>query len=209
MIRDIIKAVGPYIEALPWVDVYGGIVYRIGMANIVEGKNTGTEYYPVMCNVSEMDCTTGGRYLELAPDDSKKSVVFWYAISDARVEQGQMGGRSMADTVKITQDYKAVIWLNLPKLGRSDCFDPMLAAMDIIHAVAEAPKLSGDFFFSPQIEVASITTDPEAAFRDFAFSGLTLYPYSAAAVTYRVSMIVGHKCPLDSWVGSELSCIKY
>ena len=119
-IRYLIDTIlSPQITALSFADKYAGIVKTINIA-VDNQTETGTvKRYPVACNVVNGDCTNVGLYNELVPDDTKKSVIYWEMI------QPMFNAGYTKTNDFFNKRFKGVarlvVWLNLAKLGISEC----------------------------------------------------------------------------------------
>lgn len=110
---------------LGWIERVGGLV-QIASRPVystagpgMKATQTGTEYYPVACNVNVADCWENGVYKLLEPDGKKSGVLFF--MDNGGIRQIAIEGPKSA-FVRFSFSLKMLCWLNLPRLG-----DPITA----------------------------------------------------------------------------------
>ena len=98
-----------YLQGLPFVDRLAGVVRTV----TITGEDGKRKAFPVACNVTNADCTAG-RYQDLVPDSSRKSVMYF-----------EDGGTVLTGLLKGDPQFRSTIrligWLNLKKMGLTDC----------------------------------------------------------------------------------------
>jgi hypothetical protein len=134
----------PEIEALPYVDRYGGLVQTMHMVVDNGTENGVKKRYPVACDVTSRDCTNTGIYQDLIPNDSRKSVVYWEEITPLR----NKGTTRTNDfyTKKFVGTARLVFWANLSQLGIDNCNDLFFAIPQLEKIITKKGKiLVGDY----------------------------------------------------------------
>src|SRR5690554_4531939 len=118
MIQSVLSVFDNTIKALPFVQRYGGLVYRVELRD----REGNAEYYPVSCSVTAQDCFETGKYKALAPDDKYTSVLFWDQITPVSIAY------KSPKVYRATATVRLVGWFNLNRLGITSCdgFDAVL-----------------------------------------------------------------------------------
>jgi hypothetical protein len=115
VIAEVLRA---KLGGLPWLERTAGLVQVASRPayTTVEGKavQTGTQTYPVACNVNVADCWENGVYKLLEPDQSKSGVAFF--MDNGGIQQIGTEGPRGAD-IRFQFNLRLLIWLNLPRLG--------------------------------------------------------------------------------------------
>lgn len=81
--------------------------------------------YPVKCNTTEAECKTKAAYTSLAPDSTKKSIVYFMERSPLESKEVWNRGRKKSARTsgrqRDTQVLDMFVWLNYKKLGYDGC----------------------------------------------------------------------------------------
>lgn len=136
MIRLVMESVRPSIEAVPWVERYGGLAYPITVQEITGDTETINKTFPFSDYVSDLtDCELSERYYYLTPDDSKKSIVYFEQSSDMTFNTLARGGARLRGVLRGVQNFRLVCWVNLNKIGSEIVSDGSLLAAELWAAV--------------------------------------------------------------------------
>lgn len=96
------------VASLPFVDKYAGAVKVLSYKD--PASDNIVKRFPVDCNMDLENCKKGKRYLDLCPDDKKKSVMY---LEDLGIRMVQREG----NYTFWRSSFDLVCWLNLPKIG--------------------------------------------------------------------------------------------
>ena len=77
MTNDIAEILKDKIAGLPFVDRITGLVKILSFRETQENGSSKLKSYPIACNVTAGDCVNTGKYQDLVPNSSKKSVIFF------------------------------------------------------------------------------------------------------------------------------------
>lgn len=98
---------------LDFVDKISGLVQTVYMDVLDENKTRVQKSFPVSCDATYEDCIDGA-YLDLCPDSSKKSVLYF-----------EDGGVAFIDQKGKFKNYRSILrlicWLNVAKIKAEEC----------------------------------------------------------------------------------------
>jgi len=185
----------PELEALDFVDRYGGLVKTMNILMPTDGDNTVQKRYPVACNVSAKDCENTGIYQNLVPDDSKKSVVYWEEVTPMQ----NSGYTQLRDfyTKKMIGTARLVVWLNLNKLGISNCTDAILTLPPIEKIITKKINIIGGIYDTNLLMVqpkGMVKKSPKNIFGKYTYpdnAQYYLYPFDYYAIDVQFEL---HQC---------------
>ena len=182
----------PKIQPLDFVDRYAGIVRTI---NIAEGNGTETgiiKRYPLACDVTGVDCANVGVYQNLVPDDTKKSVIYWEMISP----MSNTGYTKTKDFYrkKFKGTARLVVWLNLAKLGITNCTDSILVLPILEKEITTRGKIlsgiyEGDLLWIEPLRM--VNQDINTIFGKYDYNKLKnyyLYPFDFFAIDVQFTL---------------------
>jgi hypothetical protein len=196
MINEIIESLKPKITALPFIDKYGGLVRVVKKAYTNE-QGVYYKTFPVTCETDLSDCGDEGKLKALTPNDSYKSLAYFESAGNVRVSSTQYKGK---EVVKVTAPIDFICWLNLPKLGISECHSSIFELM-MIQFFYEDHK--GKCESSPitytdlKINILSFSSRDEKIFSKYSYGdmlGLTLYPFDFFKVNLEITFYVDPNC---------------
>lgn len=200
IIANIIKS---QIEGLAFIDRIAGLVKVVRRQDVSE-KGTIVKVFPVDCGVTEKDCVNS-KYTDLVPNSKCKSIHYFEDLGSTLT--GQENGR-----FNFESKIKLVGWLNLKKLGKTDCSVSHLAIAAILK------QITSKYFSSPSnkmslIQIRCTGIDPKSAaiFSKYSYSEeinqYLLFPFDYYAMTFTVVFSVANSC-IDEWVAStETNCV--
>lgn len=196
MVNKILEQFRTDVEAIPWIDKYGGLAKTIEVDGEVDGKQY-VIHYPVSCGNANESCISSGNYTELLPNTNYKSVV--YFIQETPFQRIGKKDRSF-DVWEFKTTLRLVCWLNLPKLGYKDqfCNAVSLFVMDFWKNI-ESFKTSNP---SAKLEViAQLPNDEKLVFQEYLGGviqdrmGLfTLYPYGFFGLNISLTADLAPSC---------------
>jgi len=176
----------PQIKALAWVDKYAGIVKTINIAVDNQTDKGEIKRYPVACDVQNGDCVNTGLYNELTPDDSKSSVLYWELISPAT----NSGFTKTKDfyTKRFKGTARLVVWLNLAKLGLTECNGAINTLPILEKIITQKGKILSGIYEGSMLWVeprAVVKQDIQTVFGAYDYPKLKnyyLYPFDFYAI---------------------------
>lgn len=212
MIDLLVSHLNTRIEAIPWVDRYGGLVRTFETLEPITETASRPKRFPVSCNVTAKECYEKGKFYDLAPNTAYKSVVY--------IEQRSGLGMSLAAVSRgriaiITADLRVVAWLNGPKLGVDSCLLATNAAMEMIRAVnVDMKRLTTPFIiqrlqFTP---AGALRTDPQSVFDRYTYRDMdtVMYsPYAFFGLDVKLTARINVKCLPALMYEDPDECIRY
>lgn len=134
----------PSIAALDWVGRYGGVVKTLYKEVQEKGGKTTIKKFPIACDVTPVDCENQSIFETLIPDDAFKSVVYWEEVSPftniGQTQTKKFNERKFKGTARI------VVWLNLAKLGITNCKDGALTIPSLEKILTKQGKIQSGVF---------------------------------------------------------------
>lgn len=191
MLYLIEPSIGPKIQALPYIERYGGIAYPMT-------HNFGSDSiktFPVSMSLTASQCFEQGKYANLVPDDRYKSVAYLEGLSSP----AQIGFRDAKKGVaRISQSAKLVVWLNLQKLGVTDQATVGLMALAAVDAIqATYAIIYAGAHGRMEVMNATIRLDKNSAFGSYSYTdkqALFMWPYAFFAVEFQAVIELPRKC---------------
>jgi hypothetical protein len=182
------------IEELQFIDKYAGVVQILSY--VESGK---TKKFPAALNLTIEECTSG-RYKDLCPESSKKSVLF-LEDKGARPESDE-GGIS-----NWVASYDLVCWLNNKKLG-STIFSGTAIAQ-ILKKFPSVPFNSGIF----QKVLINVTAVKPKSYNPFIkytineeITQYLMWPYELFTLEIEVSFSINKNCIEIEELNPEIPC---
>lgn len=181
-IADILKA---RIAELTWIERFGGLCVQAirsdfkndGTGNMVK---IGDQIYPVACDVNAEKCWEDGKYKYFMPDASLSAVAFF--VDNGGVDFVSTEGPKQA-RLRMKFNLKFLCWVNLAKLGQTDCNLSGVVAPYVI-AKLHGPQTGTDVLKAVNVTQIRQLIKLPSMFAPFTFEkdgankGLFLYPYN-------------------------------
>lgn len=215
MIRLVMESIKPYIEAIPWVERYGGLIYALTLQQEGEGGDFINKTVPFSDYVTTRDCfEESDRYLYLTPDDSKKSIVYFEQLGDTTFSDLGRGGSRLRGVLQASQNFRLVCWVNLNKIGSEFESDGAILAAQLWAAVdgIKIDKLS-DTLNLPVTNIKwTITSEVQkslAIFSNYSYNdrgAFLMYPFDFFAFNVTAQFFVKKGCITAFPVSGEV-CI--
>ena len=180
-----------HLQGLPFADRLAGLVRTV----TITGEDGKRKAFPVACNVTNADCTAG-RYQDLVPDSSRKSVMYF-----------EDGGTVLTGLLKGDPQFRSTIrligWLNLKKMGLTDCDFATTAITNIIKNLPWAEFNSpANGFVRVKLTGLNVLEKSSAIFSrytyDEAVTQYLLYPYDYFGLNLTVEYTVRRSCIEDA-----------
>lgn len=198
-LANILKA---QIEGLPFIERLGGLVRTLTISEDVEGTKK-RKTFPIDCSVSADDCVRG-KYQDLIPNDAKRSVLYFEEIGPV-----QDIGRNRENYMFRSQ-LRLVGWLNLKKMGFTDCTWSGKAVLQILSRLPRKPFNSGDLLRIKITSVAEVEKQAANIFGkytyDEAINQYLLYPFDYFALNISTDFEVNPAC-IDEIAMQDELCI--
>lgn len=211
MIHAIVAPIKTAIEALDIADKVGGIV--MPLTKEIEGQNN--IIFPVSCDISGQKCYEDGRYFDLLPSESYKTVMYFEQRSGVRYI-GPKGPGS--GTMVYEANVRLVGWLNAKKLGFTDCSITSRVVLTVIKAIlaeqAEYSRNAGRFTVTDgnytnaivEAEVVQQVPKDPSIFSAYTVQQELLYPFDYFAIDLKCFFEVGKNCFVEVVTGTEIEC---
>lgn len=208
MINQIIEAIEPALKALTWVDRYGGIVRTAIRITPDEEGDFFEESFPVSCDTTGADCFNTDSYLELVPDDSKKSVSYF---EDSGLNY-QGSGRAKRASVIFTGSVRFVTWFNCRMIGIDTCdIHPYIIGdlVRIFNQKFDNFQASQIRFLRIKFELDEIESKSPGPFTEYAYEDrqhLLLKPYDHISININVEAEILKNCLPSTPLQEPLIC---
>lgn len=201
MIYDIGDIIKTYLEQLPFKDKVGGIVKAITFA---QGDDEGTgvvrKVMPVDCRVTHRDCIAG-KYTDLIPNSKYKSVMFMEDFGTNVIERE-------ARDFSFQSNIRLIVWLNLKKMGITNCSASALAVATILDKFP-TQHINSSPYTRIKIEVESEEQKSSAIFSRYTFDEekmqYLMYPFDYFALNLTVKYTIPKSC-IPEWEELSESC---
>ncbi len=197
MINDIIETIKPRILELPFIDKYGGLV-RIVKKGYTNENGVYYKTFPVTCETEIADCNDEGKLRALTPDESYKSLSYFESAGNIRVNMEDYKGKRV---VKVIAPIDFVCWLNLPRLGITDCHSSIFELMMIqFFNQSASSKISCEHdinYVDVKFKIISFSSRDEKIFSKYSYGdmlGLLIYPFDFFKINLEISFYVDPNC---------------
>ena len=199
MLHLIINEVESKITSMGLFERYGALVRP--KSRLAPGggmKTIKMETFPISSNLpAGTNCWESGRYKVLAPDSSKKSVAYFEEVQPLTFTKQEDN-----DWMRMEGVVRFVYWLNVPKLNIESTGDTEsevagLVALKVIKALHSKketattnPLLSGSSYRFQFLRQKTKNDDLFAKYSYEKKNVLTVYPYDAGAVEFKINLLV-------------------
>lgn len=207
-----------------WVDRYGGLVQTIKVKKKIHGTDkTTVQSYPISCEVNQEDCNepSDNIYLDLVPDEAKKSILYFEVIRPAQGSQSFDGatGHILRGFQKYTARVRLVVWINAGKLGVGDsngnysCNWEQPYIEQILKTIAKDGTFPNDSDFAGgwyQVGNATITQNDLSIFSKYSYNeyrNYYRYPYAYAAIDFDLSWTYCVGSNTTPILADEIPCV--
>lgn len=217
MIHQLVQPLSDIITGLPYVGRYGGIVknatrtVQIGMTD--QGMPIfDLERFPVSCTVNGEDCFSSGRYLDLVPNDNFSSIFYLEEISGLNYDGVETRLRNKAFH-KFSSRLRLVGWLNLPKLGITDCNGSSLIVGGLMKLLNRQYANLDVPMPIHQLEYRVLTQEPKQAnpFEKYTYGEeqmpLWMYPFDYFSLVIDVRTILHESCLEEFEPDVAIDCV--
>lgn len=199
MNKDIADILKTYVETVGFADKVGGMVKAITYVQGEEGAVV-KKTIPVDCGVTHRECTSG-KYTDLMPNSKYKSVMYFEDNGAALV------GQDVKDFTYISK-LTLVCWMNLKKLGKTDCSASALAIATILNTIPTRHFNSG-IYTRIQVQAESIAEKTDSIFSRYTYDEEKLqylmYPYDYFAINFSIKFTIPKAC-IPAWENEPETC---
>jgi len=191
---------GSYIDNLNFVERLASVVRPMTFFTGSE-QNTIKKVYPIDCSASHKDCVTG-KYTDLVPNSRYKSIHYFEDGGVAPVNTTQRDWR-------FRSSLRLVGWINLKKLGKTDCSVSAQAVLQLINALPSGRFNSGEY---KNIQITSIAEAPKSSAifskytYDEAVTQYLMFPFDYYALDLTVEFTISKSCINDFDLGTPTEC---
>lgn len=193
MISQIGDIIIDKISGLPFIDKYTGVVKILSYKDKLPNGNFQTKKFPAACNITLDECSTG-RYKDLIPDDSKKSVLY---LED----RGMRFIKKEGANISWRASYNLICWLNMPKLGFNDCSYSAIAITSIVSKLPTTPfnsPLFNNIYQKVNINLIGQESKANSPFAKYSYdetiNQFLMYPFDYFTLLLDVDFTVNQKC---------------
>jgi hypothetical protein len=198
MNNDIANYIVSLIETKPFVDKIAGVV--VAASQTVE--NT-VKIFPMACGVQHRECNVG-KYNDLVPNSKYKSIIYF---EDGGVTFGAVAKNLQAFNSRI----RLVGWLNLQKLGSTNCTRASDVIIEILRELPKFPVNEGNFI-RLKITAASEVTKNKQIFSKYTYkeeqNQYLIYPYDYFALDLTAEWFMNLDCIREYTPASPILCPK-
>jgi hypothetical protein len=201
MIIEVGNSVISKIDTLPFLDKYAGIVKTLSLTVVDKDNKPIKKTFPADCQLSLDQCESG-RYKDLCPESSKKSVLF---LEDNGIKYVRSQGG--LDFWKANMNL--VCWLNMPLLGFNDCSYSAIAITGILSKLPVTPFNYGNYQ-RILIKVTGQQSKNINPFQKYTFDETVMqylmYPYDSFLLNLDVDFAINKRCLEAQNLTAALSC---
>lgn len=209
MVQTIINRIHDTVTEMTWVDRYAGLTEIISRDN----KDSGRESYPVSCDVDMKKCWENNQYLDLMPNSTYKSVVYWEALSGLNlVNQRKLSAGRQINVYEAS--VRLVSWLNMKKLGYDKLEGTSKMVQDAMKAInghyIGKETISGILILGADFKLTEVMKrDHVAIFGKYHYGNkvdLYMYPFDFFALNFTMQLHLNHDCVLALAGGAPINC---
>lgn len=189
------------VKDLPFIDKYTGVVKVLKYADTSSGSKV-IKSFPAACTTTLDECESG-RYKDYTPDESKKSITY---LEDTGL---RVVGRE-GNYLLFEANYDLVSWLNLPKLGFTDCSYSGTAILGILKKLPARPFNSGNYHL---IDIQFVSQRPKSVnpFAKYSYDETVMqflmYPFDYFVLALRVTFRVDMRCITIASLTPPVDCV--
>lgn len=193
------------LTGLSFIDKYAGVVRMLSYNEIDKDKKAIKKTFPASCrSIFDEECDSKNkRYLELCPDDTKKSVIY---LEDKGITFNKLDRHKMY----FTAQYDLIGWLNLPKLGFSGCSFTAQAMASIIKAIWLGGVGNVGLYQTVYIQVAGQREKTYNPFLKYSYNlekqQFLMYPYDFFVLPIKVEFAIDERCITEVQIEPPLVC---
>lgn len=198
MTNDLAEILKGKISGLPFMDRITGLVKTLTIRDTQENGTSKVKSYPIACNVTANDCVSNGKYQDLVPSSKHKSVIYFEDTGGT-----QMTGIK-GDLFNFRSTIRLVGWLNLKKMGLTDCNWSSTAVLQVMRELSQLtqPANYHDKYLHLKMTGMSEAVKSVDIFRRYTYdepvSQYLIYPYDYFAIDITIEFSVNKNCIADA-----------
>lgn len=190
-----------YLTALPFTDRIAGVVKPITFVTGTTDKPV-KKTIPVDCGVSQPDCI-GGKYTDLVPNSKYKSIIYW---EDNGV---RLNNQNITRDFNFTSSLRLIVWLNLKKLGKTDCNVSALAVSNVLNTLPTGYFNNG-IYTRLRIVVGEEIIKSNSIFSKYTYDEAVvqylMFPFDYFALDITTTFTIVKSCITDWTNGTPILC---
>lgn len=190
MIRQIIDSILQDITALNFSDTVAGCVITANRNVIDKDNRTIRKSFPIYWNDRTDTCQNYSDYMDLVPNDKKKSIIYWE-------ENGLQMVQNHGGFAEFRASVTLVCWCNL-KLINQFFTDATEVKLNLINAIPEFPQNVGNLYSFIRFIYTGEQQKSNAIFNRYTYNEeekqYLLYPFDYFALNYDVLFYAGKEC---------------
>ncbi len=193
---------GTYISSLSFVERLASVVRPLTFMTGTAEKPV-KKTYPIDCNTSYKDCVSAAKkHTDLVPNSKYKSIHYFE-------DNGVNTINTTERDFRFESRVRLVGWLNLKKLGKTDCSISSKAVLQIINTLPSGRFNSGEF---KNIQITSISEAPKtsAIFSKYTYdesaAQYLMFPFDYYALDITLQFTISKACIEAFELGTETEC---
>ena len=188
MINTIVKNIIPYLEALNFSEVVGGIATTISQNKPIKDNKIIVKKFPAYYNENKTTCNASD-YIDLVPNSNKRSIIYF---ENNGIKISPING----NIIECVADVRLVCWANLKKINDTFINADMLRLL-VIQAMPSS--LSNVLHYSfIRVQLTGEETKNVSIFSKYTYNEeekqYLIYPFDYFALNYEISFYVGINC---------------
>lgn len=204
MTGDFAEAIRIEIATLPFIDRLAGMVRPVTIKTEQQTGSFTKQIFPVACNVSAADCINQGKYQDLVPNDSKKSVIYFEENGGSVVIGKERNNFQFRAGIRI------VGWLNLGKLGVTGCSWSSVAVLQILSKLPQGYFNLNNTYTKCRIASVFEAEKSPAIFSKYSYDESViqylLYPFDYFALNLTIEYVVPLACINALTLADPINC---
>lgn len=203
MTNEIGEIIKSKLADLSFIEKLAGVVKIMNTTAMDANNRSVRKSFPIACNMTYEDCSVKGMYMDLVPNSKVKSIVY---LEDQGIRKLNNNGAN-----KVYQaTYLLVGWLNLKKLGITDCSGSGKAVANILRVLDLKPFNSG-IYLKIQIEDLGQNAASNNPFAKYTYdedkTQYLMYPYDYFSIPLQVTFEINTSTCIDDFpTNEELPC---
>lgn len=188
MINTIVKNIIPYLEALNFSEVVGGIATTISQNKPAKDNKIIIKKFPAYYNENRTTCNASD-YIDLVPNSNKRSIIYF---ENNGIKISPING----NIIECVADVRLVCWANLKKINDTFINADMLRLL-VIQAMPSSLSNVLPYSFI-RIQLTGEETKNVSIFSKYTYNEeekqYLIYPFDYFALNYEISFYVGINC---------------
>jgi len=188
MINTIVKNIIPYLEALNFSEVVGGIATTISQNKPIKDNKIIVKKFPAYYNENKTTCNASD-YIDLVPNSNKRSIIYF---ENNGIKISPING----NIIECVADVRLVCWANLKKINDTFINADILKLL-VIQAMPSSLSNVLPYSFI-RVQLTGEETKNVSIFSKYTYNEeekqYLIYPFDYFALNYEISFYVGKNC---------------